>query len=162
MQLTNFSKELDAILNTLEKLQPSAETTLAKRSLQRAFSWTGEALKAGGSPSPYTESQNYKSDVLYSVAEHDDSNIIPWPEDMPDTQVAKVKFLRFKIQECIGKAAIKNLGDFLASSKAWQKESENEKAVFIELQSDCMKQVSISLKDAKIWLGWELDRLSKA
>lgn len=149
MDIKHFRKQTDALLNTTRKLNSTREVSLSITNLQRAFSWLGLALAAQGSQSPYTDSHDPKKSKIEPLADHDDQNFIAGFELVTDTQTARVKFLREALRATIE--------EFEKSDN-----HANMQTVDGVKYQNCLLQFFISITDAKLWLGWELNRIHDA
>lgn len=139
-----FRMNIACCMNSVSLLNPSREISLVFTSLQRAFMWLGMALKYTGSASPYTQSENPASPVLHSVADQTDCNFADrWQEY--GTQTARVKDFRAIMSSLIG-----NFSDFTAATESAGPDYD-----------ECLKTSFSALREAKLWLGWELDRIKK-
>lgn len=144
--IKDFRMSLDGILNSFVFLNSSREVSLAVTSLQRGFSWLGEALKESGSQSPYVESENANSDKIEPQADKNGNNFATLFDVIDATQTARVKYLR------------SHLSAYIIDFKEWKTKSPANTIDFNECLNDSLKAV----KEAKIWLGWELGRIRDA
>lgn len=144
MEIKELRLMIDTFMNSVKDLEKSREVSLCYTYLQRSFSWLGEALKESGSQSPYKESENPNSPVIEPQADHTEETIWSGPDGLDDyTQTAKVKFFRASLEIAI--QAFKKL----------RMESANSGS---DLDA-CLSESYKSLKDAKMCLGWELNRI---
>jgi len=124
-------------------IRQSREVSLTFTSLQRSFMWLGEALKASGFASPYVKSEDPTTKEIEPQAEKTKDSLIDRWKLIEDTHTARVKDFRFCLSECI------------SGFEKWQKQSETAGPKYDE----CLKQSWVALKEAKLWLGWELARI---
>lgn len=141
---------IDTILNSFHLVNQSAEITLAKRSLQLGYAWLGESLKDLGNASPYTGSMDASSKTIEDRADQSPASLYNdrWndTEKYPATQTARVKDLRFLLQDVIGKVR-----EFMI---------DNKDAGFGPIGLlQALSQANVHLVNSKIWLGWELGRI---
>src|ERR1700744_1280545 len=134
---------IDSFINSIPFLRGGREVSLTHTSLQRSFMWLGEALKSTGSQSPYVNSENPASKEIEPQAEKTKDSLIKRWEVIEDTHTARVKDFRFCLSECI------------SGFEKWQMNSESAGTKY----DKCLEQSWIALKEAKLWLGWELARI---
>lgn len=134
---------LDKFINSVRFIRQSREVSLTHTSLQRAFMWLGEALKASGSASPYVTSEDPSVKTIEPQAEKTKDTLMDRWTILEDTHTARVKDFRFIIQEAIN------------GFKEWRKNAESAGHSYDE----CLNQSWVALKEAKLWLGWELARI---
>lgn len=154
MDIKYFRNQTDALLNTTRKLNSTREVSLSITNLQRAFSWLGLAFAAQGSQSPYVDSHDPKNPSIEPLADHDDQNFIAGFEIVDDTQTARVKFLREALRATIDEF------------EKWKNEV-NFPLAGVEKNATmkyhlCLIEFFVSITDAKLWLGWELNRIHDA
>ena len=151
-KITAFRLQLDAAMNSFPYLMPSREVSLCSTNLQRSFMWLGEALKATGSPTPYFNSSNQANATIEPQADHKDITLMPRWESIDQTQTARVKDFRYYLEQLIQKVRyfIRVEEDII--------DYENEYYEYL----DCIENSYWALKEAKCWLGWELNRIKKA
>lgn len=159
-------REIDAIINTVNllvlapqgTLEPknSREVSLAYTNLQRGFHWLGKALGAFHSTmfplpegwtkaSPYPNANKPENTVIDPRAEADAENtILPEMEarGFAGDPVRANKFIRSKIS------------DIIDSLNAISKHTPPAPLKYVN-------QSIFALEDARMWLGWELERISK-
>lgn len=145
MDIKQLRLEIDKYLNTIKYLKSTREVSLAFTALQRSFGWLGEALKAAGSTSPYKDSENPASPNIEPTADHIEESIIEGFWDIEATQLARVKFFRSVIE-----TTVVNFITYREQSETAGRDYDN-----------CLDQSFVSLKDAKMWFGWELARIKK-
>jgi hypothetical protein len=141
--------EVDKLINSVEKLNPSREVSLCYTNLQRAKSWLGMVLGELGTQTPYPKSNDPTSPVIEPQAEHKQETI--WNDQNPlePTQTAHVKYFRQQIDE-------------------YQKRFEEIGYIMIPKRfinfiwgEDYLAQSKFAMIEAKHWLGWELYRIIK-
>ena len=136
--------DIDKAANSVQFLKQSREVSFTYTNLQRSFMWLGEALKAAGSASPYVNSENPANAIIEPQAEKsNDSFGEEWATEEFNTQTARVKDFRSILEELIG-------------AFRTQRASENSPAPEYD---ECLRQSFAALKEAKMWLGWELARI---
>lgn len=141
--IIDLRHSVDAVLNSTKKLVSSRQVALVITNLELAFSWLGEALKASGSTSPYTESENHKSDVIEPVADHDAKRLVDGFLEVEEIQTARVKFLRAAIERDLGHFKDARVSDYTTTKE----------------YVDSLDYFWKHYKEAKFWLGWELGRI---
>lgn len=65
----NLRKELDAILQKLNVLDPTRERALAKTKLQECIMWLGMDLKSLGEANPYPNSYDTSNTIVDKTAD---------------------------------------------------------------------------------------------
>lgn len=151
-QIIGYRLQIDTAMNSFPYILPSREVSLCYTNLQRGFMWLGESLKALGSASPYVNSSNPAVATIEPQADHQQTSLSPRWEGIDQTQTARVKDFRHYLE-----SLIQNFRQF--KNVEWEKRSfDNEYYEFL----DCLDISFEALKEAKCWLGWELNRIKKA
>lgn len=145
--IKSFRNEIDKLINSIKLLRSSREVSLTNTSLQLAFSWLGEALKETGSQTPYVNSENPGNAIIEPTADHLEGNDLSKEfSEIDQTHTARVKYMRGAIQKVLD--SFKKYGDEVLLTSP---------ACMTLALADSYK----ALKEAKIWLGWELGRIKK-
>ncbi len=145
--IRGFRSKLDWYLNSFHLIRSSREVSLAYTALQLAYSSLGKALGSlNGSNTPYTESDEPQSEKIHMRQDHDPSNDMEeYFKTIPQTHTARIKGMRYMIQE-----QYDQFDDFMSKT-------QNRHDEFLIWAT----QFIIHLCNAKIWFGWELDRIQK-
>ena len=148
VSIKDLRSEIDICMNSVKCLKTSAEVTLSFRSMQRAFSWLGEALKASGSTSPYVSSKDPSTDKIEPQADHSEVTLLTtrWAE-LEVTHTARVKDFRAHLDTIISQYGI-----IIDAICDWNKSKQ---------VTHCMEKSKDNLVEARMWLGWELARIKK-
>jgi hypothetical protein len=141
--IRQFRLNIDAMINSVQLINPSREVSLAYTNLQRAKNWLGLALKELGAPNPYPESMDVHSKAIEPQAEHSMSSLIDSFNVIDRTQTARVKFFRQHLQN--------NVDAF----KDFEGNTEGVTPFYAQY---CLQTI-LALQEAKMWFGWELDRI---
>ena len=144
---------IDATMNTIDSpmcLMSSAELRKAHNSLTMAKSWMGKILGLVNEVNPYPESHNSQSPIIEKAAEStNETRFQIYVDAKIDTQTTRVKDLRLVISEIITnfRYIVSNEPTFNSKLKKF----DDSLPIFV-LQH---------LEEAKMWLGWELNRIRK-
>lgn len=139
IEIKSKRQEVDALLKATEKMVKSEETKRAYLSARRGLAWLGKSLQALGTPNPYPKSTDAKSSVIEDRADQSDFTL-----DITDlTPIGVVKKFRELLQEH---------ADWCQTIQAQYLNNKN-------LES-ALEQSIISFSDAKMDLGWELNRIN--
>lgn len=134
---------VDSYINSTPHLKGSREIALAHTNLQRSKMWLGKVLGEIES-SPYVNSENPTNNKIEPQAEHTESSLAKrWAENAIDSHVSRVKDFRSVISETVKK--YRHIIDNCVGT--------NEYCQVYFAQS------FLALEEAKMWLGWELDRI---
>lgn len=129
-------KDIDRALNTTKNHLTSRECALAFTNLQRGKMWLGKLLGTVGSANPYVNSQDTSNKVIDAQSEHGDEDYYLNPEW---DQTLKIKEMR-------------NIVDTLIMRSKQ----------FTTIHGVFGMQSFLALEEAKMWYGWELDRIRNA
>lgn len=134
---------ISTCMNSFTYIFTTAETTLAKRSMQRCFMLLGESQKFQGYPSPYVNSESPANALISRLADESyESFAIRW--EKLDSHLARVKDMRGLIEKIVQALGLYRTAD---------------REPVADEYNDCLKNAYFALKEAKGWLGWELDRI---
>lgn len=146
--------EITALSWTNGLLNPSREVSLAYTNIQRSKAFLGKVLQALEQPNPYPESTDPQSKRIEPQADTPEENpYLGRIRELPQTQLAITKGLRQICDELIDKIKnfIKENNSNPALQEYWTSFWANA-----YLMSSCL-----ALEEAKMWYGWELDRIRK-
>ncbi len=135
--------QIDRIIQTNKKVDPSREVSLAFTSLQKGKMWLGKVLGEIGTPNPYKNSSDPTNKIIDPQAEVAEEDYHFQPEW---EQVEKVKEMRSIIEIPLSRVELE-----------WTKEIN--KLVPNRKLSLYLEQSMIALNEARMWYGWELDRI---
>lgn len=141
--ITTLRLEIDSFINSTRFIRQSREVSLAHTNLQRSKMWLGKAQGELGNPTPYTNSENPTNKVIEPQADHTENNLTKRWNEIEKTHTARVKDFRFVCQETIDK-----FKKFFDNSESAGKRYDQY-----------LIQSLLALEEAKMWFGWELDRI---
>lgn len=142
--MENFIKEVRTQIGiaeeTLKHRTDSPELTLSYRQVQRGSMWLGLVLAALGTGNPYPQSTNPDNKTIEQRSDYTAKSL-----ELPKGRIEGIKFLRGELQFIIDELKEKT------TSVPW-----NEDGL------DALKTSIRALKEAKMWLGMELNRIKQA
>ena len=133
---------IDELMELSKTMVHSDLTIDARKHIRRAYSWLGKCLGSLSNPNPYPESTNPNSKVIEKRADTTNKQIEP---DLSLTPLALIKSLRSKLDE---------LADWSVHFFLSTNQGREFQIAFTEFQ--------ISINDAKMLFGWELDRIKRS
>lgn len=139
--LNEVRLHIDKLINSTKFLIQSREVSLTHTNLQRAKHWAGKALGELGGETPYGNSEKPHEKTIEAQADHGNNHI--GFENIPHTQVAHVKYFREKCSQAI------------FAYNEWNNSSEAPNGRYMKY----IEQSIFALEEAKMWLGWELNRI---
>lgn len=133
---------VDRAINTTSKILTSRECALAFTNIQRTKMWLGKMLGELGKDNPYPNSTNSANNIIELQTEMASNDFYIDPEW---TQTQKVKQMRAILADIVDRVygLISHPSTDISNTK---------------LQI-AIGQAYISACDAKMWYGWELDRI---
>lgn len=156
-QVRTIRAIIDTFINTAERFPvKSREISLCRTELQRAKHFLGLYLSlCMEAENPYPNSSDSTNTIIEPQAEHNNFDLFNVFNELgcDDEHVKMVKEFRQQIENCFNHYFDDN---FICMSHNYQKhECKIIKPTFYFQQS------FLALKEAKMWLGWELDRIRK-
>ena len=148
-QLHEFRYEADHLINSAQYLLPSREVSLAHTNLQRCKMWLGKVLQELKVQTPYPDSENPANKTIEPQADHTDNSLMSVWKEMEPSQTVRVKHFRARCEELA-----RPMNELLAEP-APPGVNLTGKASIILITA------TLALEEAKMWLGWELDRIRK-
>ena len=148
--ISGLRNDIDTLINTAKNnFKPSREISLCHTHLQRSKMWLGKVLQNLKEANPYPDSSNPESKSIEPQAEHSSkTNYDGLPKD-DDEHLARVKDFRSAIQTIISYCQCVAGGPL---------DIDGEKHK-VDRARECGKISFDALEEAKMWLGWELDRI---
>lgn len=136
---------VDGYIQATKLMEGSREVSLCHTNLQRTKHWLGKCLGEIGTANPYPQSTDANSPVIEEQADRNtgDGMQARWTDY---TQTAKAKDLRGLIAEEI----VDKLKGFMPHSEAF---------AWTPYSAVYFLQAILAAEEAKMWLGWELDRI---
>ena len=138
-------QKIDRLIDGVGKLQKSREVSLAFTNAQRSKSFLGLVLKDMSAPNPYPDSSDKDSKKIEPQADR-----AAMPYNFESTEhLAMVKEMRADFEN-----VIEEIKDLYFRAQDTKIEPKNQPFFPTHLI------VSLTaLEEAKMWLGWELDRI---
>ena len=138
VEIKSKRQEVDALLKATENMVKSDETQRSYLSVRRGLSWLGKSLQALGTPNPYPKSTDSKSKVIEERADQSEYTV----SIDTLTPIGVVKKFREAIQE---------FSDWCDVIKSQVPNNSN--------LTFALTESVVSFTDAKMELGWELNRI---
>lgn len=144
-QLHDFRNIADTLINSTQHLLGSREISLAHTNLQRCKMWLGRTLGLLAEPTPYPDSENPANKTIEPQADHSEKSLLPEWEKLEASQTVRVKHFRAECEKLIQPI----------------KKFCNEPHPEVEggIVAMYVVQSLLALEEAKMWLGWELNRI---
>src|SRR3990172_6831127 len=144
-QIHALRRTIDILILTVDiVIDASREVALAHTNLQRGKMWLGKVLQALGTPNPYPNSVDSANSVIDVQTDNPGKTLEDEFTGMGilGDQVKMVKELRNRIQMQVDEM------------------KRMEAAGFATVEADrYWLQSRLAMEEAKMWLGWELDRI---
>lgn len=152
--IKNLRVELTALSWTNNLLNPSREVSLAYTNVQRSKSWLGKVLQTLEQPNPYPESTDPQSKKIEPQADVPEENpYLEYFRSLPQTQTTIVKGLRKICEDLITKLREQH--------HIFHNRPELVEHDAFFWGATYFNQSILALEEAKMWYGWELDRIRK-
>ena len=151
-EIKKVRQEITAIFWSIGILNPSREVSLAYTNTQRSKAWLGKVLQTAGAENPYPQSSDPQSNVIEKQADVPEEELFKeYLSGIDQNQTALVKAIRKIMQETID--TIKGAYHGHIEGRA---------------RMDCdsffwsityLVESILALEEARMWLGWELNRI---
>lgn len=158
-QIKQLRQDLTGLAWCVHMLNPSREVSLAYTQLQEAKSWCGKVLQEFKQDNPYPDSAKPESRNIEPQADVPEENpfLDQFNQLEEKTQTGYVKLLRKLVGDAVERMKALHIEiDFLIYSLSLEEDNPIAESLWIgPYTSWAIKAAEL----ARIWLGWELDRI---